>query len=261
MNLEELQSINFAISGWAGSGSTSLALLIAKLLKRRYLYIGHVFRYLGERLGYSDIGEKRPEFDQYIEGIVGKTIDNFIDHKLLNSNNIILEGDIAGFRLGRNPKIFSIFVKATYEERLRRVQVDGRVDGEKYLKERDDVLNEKYKEIWGIDFYNEELIDKKYSLVLDNTNMTINQELNKFFTSLDESFKLRDCARFQKAVSKVDSEVEKFWSKGKKTLLEDLKKKGLYYKPEDVILEITQEFPEDIIAFPKEVQEIFLGKK
>jgi len=260
MTYKDLSTINFAISGWAGSGSTSLALIIAKAFKRKYLYIGHVFRYLGEKLGYIDEGGKRPEFDEYIETIVGKTIDNYIDHKLINSSNIILEGDIAGFRIGRNPKIFSIFVKAKYEERLRRVQVDGRVDGEKYLKDRDDVLNAKYKEIWDIDFYSEELIDKKYSLVIDNTNMPIETELKMVYDSLNEQYKIGDEPEFKKGYAKIDKEVDLFWKKGKKGLLETLKKKDLYYSPEKVILEITQQFPEDIITFPPEVQKVFLGK-
>jgi len=109
MTFEELKSINFAISGWAGSGSTSLALLISKMTKRKYLYIGNVFRYLGQQLGYDDKGEKRPEFDNYIEGIIGKTVDDFIDHRLLSTENIILEGDIAGLDWAGIPK-FSQFL-------------------------------------------------------------------------------------------------------------------------------------------------------
>jgi cytidylate kinase len=261
MELPESKSINLAVSGWPGSGSTSFALILATILKRKYFYIGDIFRYLGTSLGHSVTGKSQAEFDGYIEDIIGKTVDNYVDHKLLNENNMLLESDITAFRIGRNPKIFSIFIKATYEERLRRVHVDGREDGEKYLKSRDDILQQKYKELWDVDFFSEETIAKKYNLVIDNTIMTLENELKMSILALNEYHKFSGTLDLEKFNQKIDTEVAKFWKEGKKSFKERLAKKGLYMKPEEILAEITQEFPEDVIKFPPEVQAIFLGKK
>ena len=261
MELPESKDINLAVSGWPGSGSTSFSLILAAILKRKLFYIGDIFRYLGTSLGHSVTGKSQADFDGYIETIVGKTVDNYIDHKLLNETNMLLESDITAFRIGKNPKIFSIFIKATYEERLRRVHVDGREEGEKYLKNRDEILQQKYQELWDVDFFSEETIAKKYNLVIDNTIMTLENELKTAVLALNEYHKFSGTLDINKFNERIDSEVQRFWKEGKDSFKKRLTKKGLYMSPEEIVAEITQEFPEDIIKFPIEVQNVFLGKK
>ena len=261
MNNVETHSINLAVSGWPGSGATSFALILSSLLKRKYMYIGDIFRYLGTELGHSVTGKSQAEFDSYIESIVGKTVDMYVDHKLTTESNLLLESDIAAFRIGRNPKIFSVFLRATYEERLRRVRVDGREGGEEYLKMRDDVLSAKYKELWDIDFHSEEMIARKYNLVLDNSNMTIENELMKTIEALNEYHRFTGTFDLYTIHEIINAHVASFWEMGKQHFKDNLSRKGLYYKPQEILHEITQEFPEDVVKFPVEVQNVFLGKK
>lgn len=258
---DDSDAINIAVSGWPGSGSTSFSLILAAILKRKYLYIGDIFRYLGTELGHTVTGKSEIDFHNYIENIVGHTIDTYIDQKLTTENNILLEADIAAFRLGRNPKIFSVFIKTTYEERLRRVVVDARLDGDIYLSQRDEALKTKYKELWDIDFFDDEAIATKYNLVIDNTNMSLETELKQTIEALNEYHKFSDTFDINKTYAKIDSEVAKFWKEGKKSFKKRLMAKKLYVSPQDILHEITKEFPEDVVKFPQEIQNVFLGIK
>jgi cytidylate kinase len=68
--MDDIKEINITISSWPGTGATTLSLILANLLKRKYLNMGNVFRYLGLKLGFSNEGVDRPEFDNYIENII-----------------------------------------------------------------------------------------------------------------------------------------------------------------------------------------------
>jgi cytidylate kinase len=259
MKVDESKEINIAISGWPGSGSTSYGYILALLLKRKYLYMGDIFRYLGENLGHQITGKSQVDFDDYIEDIIGNTVDNYIDHKLLNENNLFLDADIAAFRLGKNPKIFSVFIKASYEERLRRVVKDGRVGGETFLKSRGEVLAQKYKELWDVDFFSEESIALKYNLVIDNSNMTIENELKITIDALNKYHKFENTFDLKEMYEKIDKEVEDYQKDGKDDYKRKLISKHLYVAPQEILREITQEFPEDVAKFPEEVQKLFIG--
>ena len=60
-------SINIALSGWPGSGATTLALLLTLILQKKFIYLGQLFRDLGELMGYENDGESRVVFDNFIE--------------------------------------------------------------------------------------------------------------------------------------------------------------------------------------------------
>src|SRR3990167_4263965 len=176
--------INITISGWPGGGTTSLSLLLSILLQWQYLNIGWVFRDVGKKLGYSEEGTTRPQFDEFIEPIIGATIDNYSDHKLLNESQIILESDLAGFRLGKHPKVYSIFLKTEQKERISMVSREGRQNAVAVLKERDKILQQKYQQMWGIDIFDEQLIERRFNLVIDNTKINLETELHNILEAL-----------------------------------------------------------------------------
>lgn len=257
---ETKEEINITISGWPGSGTTTVTLLLGLLLKWKCINIGHIFRELGKKLGYSDEGTSRPQFDNYIEPLIGSTIDNFAEYKLLNDQGLILESDIAGFKLGKHPKVFSIFLKSFFDERAKRVTAEGRENAVETLREREQVLKQKYLELWQIDVFDEELINKKFDLVIDNTNMSLENEMQTILNALKAYPQLKENFNWEKINSRIEQEVKKFWNQGKEKFRARLKAEGLYVNPGDMLLEITKIFPEDVLQLSPKLQAIFLGQ-
>ena len=258
METELINKINISVSGWPGSGGSTLASLLACTLDREYLYIGNLYRYLGSSLGFSDKGINRPQFDDYIEDIVGKTIDQYTDFKLLHDDNLILDSDITAFRVGKHPKVFSIFLNTPFEERKERLQ-DNKLEMD-FLDERDNVLQTKYKQLWGIDFFDNELIDLKHNLVLNNSNMGLNLEMKYVFEALRNWGPFSDLTTddLGTILTKSEEFIKKFEEHGKEFLLNHLTAKNLFRKPEDILLEITSIFPEEISSYPPHIKKLFL---
>jgi cytidylate kinase len=252
--------INLTVSGWPGAGSTTLALLLAVLLKRNFLTIGAIYRDLGVTMGYKDEGVSRPKFDDYIESIIGKTTDNYVDYKLEHSENLLIESDIGAFRLGRHPKIFSIFLCPPESERLKRVETEGRDDAHATLALRDKGLQTKYIELWNIDIFDKELIERKHNLVLDNSNMSLETEIKlvlKAFIDYEHNSEIIDMEALE---PKLNQLVGEYWKKGKDFLKETLRDKKLLISSQQQMQEITAQFPEDVTNFPDNIKSLFLNQ-
>lgn len=258
--MEETKNINITISGWPGSGSTTLAMILAFLLKRKFLSVGNIFRYLSLKFGYNEEGGSRPKFDDYIEDIIGKTIDNYIDNKLLNESDLIIEADITSFRIGRHPKVFSIFLITDFQERLKRVASDNRDDAVLFLEGRDKILKENYFDLWQIDYFDIELIKKKHSFVLDNSNMNLENEIELVIADLKQQPQFDNLIpEYWKEIDNMIPEIAtKYKEKGKVSFKNELKKLELFLEPQEVLYDITKEFPEDIQQYPDKIKNIFL---
>ena len=259
--MDEIKNINIALSSWSGSGATALSLILANILKRKYIYIGNVFRYLGLKLGFSNEGVDRPEFDNYIENIIGTTVDNYVDYKLLNDKNLIVDADISAFRLGRHPKMFSIFLKADLDNRIKRNLIENRDDAIVTLEKRDKVLREKYIELWNVDFFDEELITKKYNLLFDNSNMSLQNEVQQILATFEKYLQFKNTPHeyWDDVKNNIDKYSELYIKEGKKHMIELLEKDGLISDAGDIITEITKLFPEDVNNFPENIKNLFFS--
>lgn len=258
MDTELMNKINISVSGWPGSGGSTLATLLACTLERQYLYIGNLYRYLGISLGFSDKGINRPQFDGYIEDIVGKTIDQYTDYKLLQDDNLVLDSDITAFRVGKHPKVFSIFLNTPFDERKERLK-NNKLEMD-FLDERDNVLKAKYQQLWGIDFFDNELINTKHNLVLNNANMGLKLEMKYVFEALKNWGPFSDLSNddIEGLLSKSEEFINMFQEHGKQYLLDHLAKKGLFPRPEEILLDITSIFPEEISTYPDHIKNLFL---
>ena len=254
-----VSSINFSVSGWSGSGATSLALLLTSLFEYNYLHMGGVFRHLGMVLGSSEEGLNRPQFDSYVEPIIGHTVDKYRDHKLLEGEKTLVDSDLGTFLIGKHPKVFSVFLKSSHEARIGRVIKDKRDDAVSVLKERDETNKNFYMDLHDVDIYDEELIDRKFNCVIDNTNVTLKTEVELVIESLSTIEHIKDQFNFEKILSKVDYEISDFSVTDKNIYKEKLKKLGLIISPQDIIKDMTKTFPEDITEYPENIRNIFLG--
>ena len=123
------KTVNIALSGWSGAGTSTTTLMLAVLLEKIYIPLTSVFREGGKELGKLDKEHEDrdlPAFEEYIQPMIGKTVDRYVDYKLVNGSGIILESDICAFRVGKQPELFSIFLKADLKTRGERFETDGR---------------------------------------------------------------------------------------------------------------------------------------
>lgn len=257
---EDADRINLSVSGWPGSGGTTLSMILSYTFNRKYLYIGNVYRYLGSKLGFSEKGINRPQFDEYIEDIIGKTTDRYIDFKLLNSDLILLDSDITVFRIGRHPKVFSIFLSTPFEQRKERLS-SNKIEMD-YLDERDIVLKKKYEQLWGIDFFDIDTINLKHNLVIDNSNMSLKSEFKLIVDKIKEygSFSQLQQSEWEGIIEKGNTIIDLFNEKGKDKIIKELKKIDLFFEPQVIIKEITSLFPEDVSTFPDHIKKLFFLK-
>lgn len=259
--MEEARKINICVSSWPGCGSTTLSVILALLFEKKYIYMGNIYRHLGQKLGYANEGGTRPKFDNYIEDIIGTTTDNYGDYVLLNEDNILFESDIAAFRVGKHPKIFSIFLVADKEERIKRVKLEGREDAENVLDARDKGLAEIYKKLWDIDFFDTDLIARKYNMKFDNSNMSLETELKLIINEIKEYHSMANMPEsyWSDIYNNIQKYVDLYWKDGKQAILDKLAAKSLLIKAEETLLDIAKTFPEDVLQYPDNIKKYFLG--
>lgn len=252
--------VNISVSGWSGSGATSLALILTKLFEYKYLHLGGVFRHLGSKLGHSVEGFNRPKFDAYVEPIIGPTVDKYRDYKILEEDGFIADSDMGTFLIGKHPKVFSIFLKSDFEERVKKVIKDEREDAASVLEERDKVNREFFLELHDVDVFDEELIDRKFNYVLDNTHVSLEAEVRMVIENLQTISHFKTAFNLEDIDERLEEEVENFAVLGKDGYKKELSDKKLIVTPQEIITDISQQFPEDVAEYPENIQSIFLGQ-
>lgn len=258
MEKPDLKTVNLAISGWSGAGSSTLALILARLLEKEYLYLGSLFRSLGAELGFADEGADRPRADDYLETHIGKILDLYADHMLLNEQGILVESDLSAFRIGRRESVFSAFLTCSLDVRLLRVENDGRSDARNTLLLRDSGLREKYKELWGIDVFDLKTIEEKYTVVLDVTELSIAEEAHIVLDELCAFTAVDISERIQLHV-KIDQLVAEYFSLGRQAWREELFSKGLIRKPDQMKSDIVNLFSDDLAKVPEDIRRLFIA--
>lgn len=255
-----IKKINISVSGWSGSGATSLALILTKLLHYQYLQLGGVFRFLGEQLGHSEEGFNRPQFDDYIEPIIGPTLDRYRDYKLLESEGILADSDLGTFLIGKHPKVFSIFLKSSFEERSKKVLRDNRDDAITVLKERDAVNREFYLKMHKVDVFDEELIVRKFNLVIDNSHVNLESEVRMVLEQILATPHLKGIIDLENIYTQMEQEVRDFSVLGKDSYKNLLGESKQIMTAQQIIEEVSKTFPEDLAEFPENIANIFMGR-
>lgn len=246
-----MQDYKITISGWPGAGSSTLAMLLSHTLKLKLYQGGEVFRFFFRKTE-SETGLGRIQGNAEIEPIIGSLYDKYIDSLIPNKNksNILIESDIASFRLGKVESVTSIFLVASQESRKVRTQVDSRpADGDKML-EIDKSHEEEYRKLHGINWFSLEEIDEKHSLVIHNDNLTIAQELDIVYEKLMNS-NLIDQTEFNNLKSNSKILEEEFWAKGKDFFKQKLKQEGLILSGEDLLRDMWSQFYDTMKSIPQ----------
>lgn len=241
--------MKITISGHPGGGSTSLALILCRLLNLKYISGGAFFRYLGERLNYSDTGIDRITADKYLEEFVGKLWDSYVDEILLDKSveNILIESDVASFRLGKLEDVISVFLLTDDAVRKQRLGSDGRALDTEILHVRDMENSNIYKNMYGIDWFSRDQIYSFHNAVIDNSHLTITQTVEKV---LGDKFN-------QKLKEECMALEDEFFKSGKKVFLDNLQSKNLLPKVTDTIAIFKVKYADKINLFPEILKNVF----
>lgn len=185
---EKNSDIVITIDGPSGSGKGTLAEFIADKLDLKYYSAGDFFRQIAAEkdLTVEELSEK-----------ADKEVDVDVDRRTLEkglNENCVIESRIASKVLGDHSD-FRIYTTADLEERARRVREDlenrENEEGGKDIKEvkekiwkRDEDNNQRYQNYYGINMWKSDI----YNLIIDNTNLSIEEQAQKVDRVLKEEF-------------------------------------------------------------------------
>lgn len=254
--------MKIVVSGWSGSGSSTLAILLALILEIKLFKATDAFRLLWDKLGYGQTGEniiKADNEESLIEPYFGPLFDKLVDETLVNSDlNLVLESDIAAFRLGKRSEFFSIFLTPSLEARKARLQAGGRAEDVDVLEKRDLGHQAIYKKLTGLDFLSLEDIKQKYNLVIDNSNMPLDAELRVILNQL-KTDTIISSDRFDELIRRIDEVINRFESLGSKAIVEEMKNDGEVIDGKYIISEIVRKHRGEIENFPEELKNAILS--
>jgi cytidylate kinase len=252
--------MKITVSGWPGAGSTTLALILAKNLKLKYLSGGELFRFISTELEYDNTGKDRILADQYLEQYLGPVVDKYFDEILTNKkfDNILIESDIANFRIGKRDDVVSIFILADEEIRRARLSGDKRSKDINFLKTRDLENQKFYGQLYNINWLDIEEIRAKHSLVIDNSDLGVTEELDEIYDFFNKN-NFIDQNTYSNLINSSSEEENTFFSKGKSYYIENLKESELFYNSKMIIQDLNKFYKSEIENFPENLKNIFLG--
>ena len=174
--------MHISITGDLGSGKSTIAKEICKVLNFNYLSTGLIQRQLGQEKGMNTL-----EFNKFTDN--NKQIDEYIDQKLKDINNQT-ESYVLDSRLGWHfiNKSFKIYIIAIDEVAASRVLKDEKRIGEPIAldietkiqeqKERRKSENERFEKNYGI----KPSIFKDFDIIVDTSTASIVEVTNLIIT-------------------------------------------------------------------------------
>jgi len=178
-------NLNISISGYPATGSTSLALLLAIILNKKFIYAGGLYKYIGEQLGYDSKGKDFLEYENKYGEAWDTLWENYISWRLNNSEGFLANTKISFFFTEKKDDLFEIFLIADAESRASRVKNAKRTE-DIFLRQKE--LNARWKELFNIDFSDLDFINSKVNLLLDNSSLSLSSTFEKTLDKLQSSF-------------------------------------------------------------------------
>lgn len=172
------------ISGKAGSGKSTIAKEIAKKLKLKRYSIGDLMRKIAKERNLSlnelsKLAEKDSSIDMELDK---KNIE------LREEDNFIIDGRLTAYF---SPYAeLKIFLDCSDKVRAGRILKDKREDEKsknvneliKKIKHREQSERKRYKKLYNVDYHDKKL----YNLIIDTTNLSIEEVLEKIIKSINE---------------------------------------------------------------------------
>jgi predicted cytidylate kinase len=168
------------VGGPPGSGTSTLCRLLKERLGLVYIYAGEIFRDRAKELGltlaeFGDLCEEDPSHDMRLDKEM---------LEMARKGNVLLEGRMIG-PLCRREGIPAYRIYMHADSRVRAERLLERDGGDldrvvEQMMEREESEATRYRDIYGIDPRE----SHHYDLVLDSTDLTPEQELQKVLEGL-----------------------------------------------------------------------------
>ena len=182
----ENKGIKIAISGLTASGKSTLAKNLADYFNIKKYSTGEIFRNYAKERGL-DI----ERLSLYAEEKLDKIADEETKRICNLENNFVIEGRLTIYFC---ENAFKIYIYADKEIRAKRLALRENLSFEEALKkleERDSYDLERYKKIYKIEDYEEEM-KKGANLIIDSSNLSLDEVFNISLFKVKEFFNIND---------------------------------------------------------------------
>lgn len=166
--------VKIAISGFHGTGKSSVGKALADKLNLKHYSTGDAFRSLAEQKEMS-----LKEFSSYVEN--NPEIDEMLDKKIIektsNNQNIVVDSLLSGYLL-KNIADFKVLLTAPLETRINRMKERDDTDYQKKLEEtifREKSEIERFKDLYDIDLEDEELKEELFDLIINTALYSVEE--------------------------------------------------------------------------------------
>ena len=170
------------ISGLPGSGTTTVAKILAEKLEMKYVNMGEIFREMAEEMKM-----KLESFEKYCEE--HPEIDSKIDRRqeeIMKKGNVIVEGRLSGWIAHlKKLRAFKIWLDCDEKERIRRIveREGGEIFERKAeMKEREESEERRYRKFYGINIHDKSI----YDLVIDTTSIPPEEVVEQILEKIRE---------------------------------------------------------------------------
>lgn len=173
------------ISGTPGSGKSTVAKAVAKALKLKHFSAGDFMRALAADKGVSlaELSKEAEKSDAIDKEIDARNVELF-----KREDNFVIDSRLAFHFAPKSLKVIKIFLICNTKEAARRIYGDvlsnkrsvesdikTQKDAEKAIANRIKSEVKRYKKYYDVDYLDE----KNYDLVLDTSNISIEQAVGK----------------------------------------------------------------------------------
>ncbi|MFX0019648.1 MAG: (d)CMP kinase [Promethearchaeota archaeon] len=175
-----------SISGFHGTGKSTIGKLIAESLGITYYSTGEAFRELAKEKNMT-----LAEFTEYVEN--HPDVDFELDEKVIEiakKDNIVIDSQLSGFLL-KDIASFKIHLVCPIDIRVKRMAARDKTSYQIKLKEtklREKSELERFKKLYNIDLNNIKEVNETFDLIINTENLTIKEVLELILLKLKEYY-------------------------------------------------------------------------
>ena len=170
------------ISGLHGTGKSTIGKLISQKLGLKYYSTGQAFRDLANDMNFT-----LEEFTDYVEK--NPDIDRKLDDKIIEialKDNILIDSQLSAYLL-ESVADFKILLTCSLEIRVKRmIERDDALYDDKLkettIREKSELA--RFNKLYDIDLNDQSKVEKIYDLIIDTSELTIEEILEIIFSDL-----------------------------------------------------------------------------